>query len=177
MVITLTLSQKNSPKKKLSPWKYLSDQHEKLSPWKYLSDQHEKLPPWKYLSDQHEKLPYPTVGLLHYNRNAPPLNRLQLFSNPLFRCQPFNGSFNSTTWFTEGQLQGDTWLPPDGDTWLKASCRKWAPNGGLHLYKDLSFKYGIATFYPWIFQLTISFMIFFPPSHYFLIIFYRLSFF
>ena len=26
------------------------------------------------------------------------------------RCQPFIGSFNSTTWFTESQLRGDTWF-------------------------------------------------------------------
>ena len=42
--------------------------------------------------------------------DAPPLTeRTHLWKFPS-RCQPFNGSFNSTTWFTEGQLRGNTWF-------------------------------------------------------------------
>ena len=35
---------------------------------------------------------------MHSSRKIPP------------RCQPFIGSFNSTTWFIESQLRGDTWF-------------------------------------------------------------------
>ena len=70
---------------------------------KYLLCQHVQ----KACTKKHHLLLLPTTSLSlirsSWQKNA-------ALSGDPSRCQPFIGFFNSTIWFTEGQLRGDTWL-------------------------------------------------------------------
>ena len=98
---------------------------------KYLSLSFQQIPSEKHLFLQ--------LACSHYNRNAPLLNRLQLFSNPLYRCRILIAP-QSTNLILCQPLQRRHVVSRDRATWPNNLHERWerkCPQNGVYKYAPL----------------------------------------